>query len=72
MKITAKDLKEVGLIDDVIAEPVGGAHLDWKATADAIKKVFLADIVKYSKEAPEKIAEERYQKFRAFGQFLEK
>lgn len=71
LKLTAKDLKELNMIDEIIPEPLEGAHTDWEVTACAIRKVITANLKTYQKNSEEENKEERYQKFRAFGQFIE-
>mgnify|MGYP000031044533 CR=1 FL=1 len=67
MKLVAPDLMELGLIDDVIDEPTGGAHHDHQATADAFRDVVLAHIERLSALPTEQLLNERYAKFRNFG-----
>jgi acetyl-CoA carboxylase carboxyl transferase subunit alpha len=69
LKLTASDLKELGLIDDVVPEPLGGAHHDHKAAAAALSEVVLRHLRRLQKVPPEKLLEQRYAKFRAMGQF---
>lgn len=71
MKITSKDIVELGVADDVIAEPLGGAHSDWNATAASIKSMIRKDLAHYKKKSVEDIIQERYAKFRAMGVFEE-
>lgn len=72
LKITATDIVALGVADDVIKEPLGGAHYDWEAAAASIKKVVLKDLNAYKKITDvKKIQEERYMKFRKMGQFSE-
>ncbi len=70
MKITAKDLKNFGIIDEIIAEPVGGAHRDGDQTmsdiGDAIAKALLA--IKHL--SPEELRSQRREKFLAIGRNL--
>jgi acetyl-CoA carboxylase carboxyl transferase subunit alpha len=69
MKITAQDLKEFGIIDDIITEVKGGAHHDVKEQAgyiDAIVKKTLQQLLQVEKE---ELVEQRYRKFRTIGQF---
>ncbi len=72
LKLTAKDLLELGLIDEVIKEPLGGAHHDADTTAETVKTA----IKKHCKEiidlSPEKLIKARYEKFRSMGVFEEK
>ncbi|MFH1778971.1 MAG: acetyl-CoA carboxylase carboxyltransferase subunit alpha [Candidatus Omnitrophota bacterium] len=69
LKLTAQDLLNLGLIDEIIEEPLGGAHRNPQMTAQAIK----ARIKKYMKElsalTPENLIEARYEKYRKMGVF---
>lgn len=69
LKLTAQDLLGLGLIDEIIVEPLGGAHRDPQAMAQTIK----ASLTKYLKElsalAPDKLIEARYEKYRKIGAF---
>ena len=67
MKLVAPDLMKLGLIDDVIAEPNGGAHHDHKATSDAFQEVVLRHLAELEKLNTEQLLDQRYAKFRAFG-----
>jgi len=69
MKLVAPDLKELGLIDDVINEPTGGAHHDHKATAESFRNKVISHIDELSALSLEKLLEERYAKFRNFGEW---
>ena len=60
-----------GIIDAVIPEPLGGAHNDIPAAAEALKNAVLAAITELSKVKGPKLLDDRYQKFRALGQFTE-
>lgn len=70
LKLTAHDLLDFGLIDEIIVEPLGGAHRDPQAMAQTIK----VSVTKYLKElsalAPDKLIEARYEKYRKIGAFL--
>lgn len=67
MKLTSKDLLNYGIIDDIILEPVGGAHQNPEAAADALKQYLLSEL-KVLKQTPvTQLLEERYQRFRKFG-----
>lgn len=69
LKLTAHDLLELGIIDEVIREPLGGAHRNSEKTAYNIKKSikkFLQDTKSVSKE---KLIETRYEKYRKIGVF---
>ncbi|MCB9089274.1 MAG: acetyl-CoA carboxylase carboxyltransferase subunit alpha [Calditrichae bacterium] len=67
MKLTAPDLLELGVIDKVVKEPFGGAHWDWDAAADNLKKSLLAELKQLSKIAPDKLIEKRIQKYEKMG-----
>lgn len=67
MKLSAPDLRKLGLIDDVIPEPVGGAHHDHQATASAFRDVVGRHLDALCGLPVDRLLEERYAKFRAFG-----
>ncbi|MCG5054865.1 MAG: acetyl-CoA carboxylase carboxyltransferase subunit alpha [Myxococcales bacterium] len=71
MKITAADLKRLGIIDEVVAESRGGAHRDWDVTSDNLKAVFAKHLAELKKLNPQQLRDERYRKFRQMGQFVE-
>ncbi|HAR62517.1 MAG: acetyl-CoA carboxylase carboxyl transferase subunit alpha [Candidatus Margulisiibacteriota bacterium] len=71
MKITAKELKQLGIVDEIIPEPLGGAHNDHEEMATRIKKAINDNLKKYKKMKPDQISDHRYDKFRAFGFFNE-
>ena len=72
LKITAKDLLEFGLVDEIIPEPLGGAHNDPKTTAESLKKHLLANLETLQQLTVEERLKQRYAKFRAHGHFTEK
>jgi len=66
LKLTSKDISELGcVIDDVIPEPVGGAHNDPKIAAENVKKCLKKHLADLKKLSGEELVEQRYQKFRA-------
>lgn len=69
LKLTAQDLLKAGLIDEIVEEPLGGAHRDPQTTSQSVK----ARIKKYLKElsafTPEDLIEARYEKYRKIGVF---
>ncbi len=71
MKITAKDMKQNKLIDGIISEPLGGAHLDHQWMAEELKRVILENVASLSKMKPAKRIEERIDKFCAMGVVIE-
>ncbi|MBI4710320.1 MAG: acetyl-CoA carboxylase carboxyltransferase subunit alpha, partial [Nitrospirae bacterium] len=71
LKFTAQDLFEFGVIDEIISEPVGGAHRDLKETASALGKVLKKHFSELIKKPVDELVEERYGKFRAMGKTAE-
>jgi len=71
LKLTANDLYELGIIDDVIKEPLGGAHRDPSVAAGNIKKKVLKHFDELSKLSKKDLIEKRYEKFRSMGIFTE-
>ncbi|GHT44705.1 acetyl-coenzyme A carboxylase carboxyl transferase subunit alpha [Endomicrobiia bacterium] len=67
MKLTAKDLLKLKAIDEIIKEPLGGAHYDSAKTAVNIKMALNKYLNEYEKISGKKIAEERYTRFRNIG-----
>jgi len=66
LKLTAADIAELGcVIDDVIPEPVGGAHNDHLLAAASVKNVLVKHLAELKKLSAEELVEQRYQKFRA-------
>ncbi len=72
LKLTAADIQELGcVIDDVIPEPLGGAHNDVEAATAAVKKYLKKHLEDLKKLSPEELVEQRYQKFRAMSRVEE-
>jgi acetyl-CoA carboxylase carboxyl transferase subunit alpha len=71
MKITSSDLKELGLIDDIIAEPLIGAHRDKDGAAAAIGEYFLSELAKLRTMSSDERMEARYKKLTGVGAFSE-
>ncbi len=69
LKITSSWLKKLGIVDDIIPEPKGGAHTDTKKAIDTVKKAVVAAIRELKKVPVEKLVEQRYAKFAAMGRF---
>jgi acetyl-CoA carboxylase carboxyl transferase subunit alpha len=67
MKITAPDLLKMGLIEDIIPEPVGGAHRDHRAAASAVKEAVLKHLDELRGFQTDELLERRYQRYRAIG-----
>lgn len=71
MKITASDLLEMEVIEEIIPEPKGGAHRDYEATAAAIKDAVWRHLQEISVMDSAELKEDRYLKFRKIGEFSE-
>jgi len=71
LKITAPDLKEFGIIDEIIPEPEGGAHLDHEASAALLGGVLDDTLRSLSRLTIPELLDRRYEKFRRMGQFFE-
>jgi acetyl-CoA carboxylase carboxyl transferase subunit alpha len=69
MKLVAPDLKQLGLIDDVIAEPLGGAHHDPHEAASAFSDCVLRHLAELTALPVAELLDRRYQKFRNFGEW---
>ncbi|HZQ48052.1 MAG TPA: acetyl-CoA carboxylase carboxyl transferase subunit alpha, partial [Verrucomicrobiae bacterium] len=72
LKITARNLLELNLVDEVVPEPLGGAHNDPAATAETLKKHLLGQLKQLEQLTPAERMNQRYARFRSHGQFLEK
>lgn len=71
MKITALDLLDLGIIDEVINEPLGGVQKDEEVQALSIKKMFLKHLNELKQLTPEELANDRFEKFRKIGSVVE-
>jgi len=65
-------LYELGLVDQVIPEPLGGAHRDVDAMADNIKRSLLKTLESLEKKPADELIESRYQRLMSYGQFIER
>jgi acetyl-CoA carboxylase carboxyl transferase subunit alpha len=70
LKVTAPNLLELKLIDEIVPEPEGGAHLNYEATARLLDPVLTRCLQELSGLSPEQIVQQRYEKFRHMGQFF--
>jgi acetyl-CoA carboxylase carboxyl transferase subunit alpha len=71
LKITAPDLKALGIIDEIVPEPEGGAHLDHEASAVLLGGVLDDSLRDLSRLTIPNLLERRFEKFRRMGQFFE-
>lgn len=72
LKLTAQDLFELGLIDEIIGEPLGGAHRDFEKTADNIQQTVSKTLDELKQIPRKELPELRYKKFREMGVFTSK
>jgi acetyl-CoA carboxylase carboxyl transferase subunit alpha len=71
MKITAADLKRYELVDDIILEPVGGAHRDPAGAVKAVTSALARALVTLEGCSPDELLDRRYHKYRDVGFYLE-
>lgn len=67
LKLTAQELLEFGIIDEIIKEPLGGAHQNWEEAAQILKEAILRNLKELVKLSKEEILNERIEKFRRIG-----
>jgi acetyl-CoA carboxylase carboxyl transferase subunit alpha len=72
LKFTAQDLLRLGVADEIVREPQGGAHNNLHQTAEELSQVIFKYLVRLRSETPEALREKRYQKLRAIGVYQEK
>lgn len=71
LKLTAPDLLEQKIIDRIIPEPLGGAHKNYNQIADTLKSILLEELADLMKIKPDKLVQNRLEKFGAMGVFEE-
>jgi acetyl-CoA carboxylase carboxyl transferase subunit alpha len=71
MRITASSLSEFGLVDEVLAEPLGGAHRNPAATADVVRNALLKNLEELDQLSVDQLYEQRQRRLASFGQFKE-
>ena len=67
MKVGASDLKKIGIVDEIITEPIGGAHQDYDSISSNIKSSLLTNIAELSKFSEEDLLNRRYQRLLKIG-----
>ena len=72
LRITSADLFRMGIADEIIPEPPGGAHSDWDGTAVAVKEVLLRHLAELSDQPSQHLVRERQEKFEAMGDWVGK
>jgi acetyl-CoA carboxylase carboxyl transferase subunit alpha len=71
LKLTAKDIKELDVIDEIVPEPLGGAHRDHETMAKTLHEALSRNLAELKGKNGEQLVEERYQKFRKMSRFVE-
>ena len=71
LRLTGKDLKALNIIDEIVEEPTGGAHVDFEQAAGMLKKALLNNLSELDKMSIEELKEDRYRKYRNIGVFHE-
>ena len=69
LKVTAPELLDLGLIDEVIPEPLGGAHKDLEQTASALKQRLIHHLDELAEKTTDEILSSRYQRYRDIGRY---
>ena len=69
MRVSGRELKTLGLIDDIITEPLGGAHRNVPLAAESVKKAIQQNLAELKQIPLDELLERRYQKYRSIGQF---
>ncbi|MGH7633327.1 MAG: acetyl-CoA carboxylase carboxyl transferase subunit alpha, partial [Gemmatimonadaceae bacterium] len=71
MRITAQDLFELHVIDEIVPEPIGGAHSNQEAAAQLLQAALIRNLDELRRHRPEKLVRRRRRKFLAMGQYAE-
>ncbi len=71
LKLTATDLEALGVVDEVIAEPSGGAHADWDQAADAVRDALVRHLEDLVALEPDALRRARWEKYGRMGEWLE-
>jgi acetyl-CoA carboxylase carboxyl transferase subunit alpha len=71
LRITARDLKELGIVDEIVPEPEGGAHTDYESTARLLDEVLDRQLLMLTNAPTKDLLAARYEKFRNMGQFFD-
>ena len=71
LKITGEDLLKYGIVDEIVKEPLGGAHYDIEKMAQNLKEALVKSLKEFSKMSKKQLKEQRYSKFRGMGVFIQ-
>ena len=67
LKLAPRDLLKLGIVDEIIPEPLGGAHKDFETTARNLRTFLLKGLNKLKSVSPDDLLHNRYEKFRQMG-----
>lgn len=70
LKLTSEDLLQLGVIDEIVAEPGGAAHRDRDGAANSLKECLVRALSELSEFSPDELVKQRYEKFRNIGRFV--
>jgi acetyl-CoA carboxylase carboxyl transferase subunit alpha len=71
MRVTARDLLKLGVIDGVVPEPLGGAHRNWEETAENLRVALRKALGELRRRSSETLVADRFEKFRKIGVFAD-
>ncbi|MCC5833610.1 MAG: acetyl-CoA carboxylase carboxyltransferase subunit alpha [Opitutales bacterium] len=71
LKLGARELKDQGIADEVLEEPLGGAHRDIEAACETLREALSRNLAELKTLSTEELLERRYQKYRNIGEFIE-
>ena len=71
LKLTSENLKGLGVVDEVVPEPAGGAHSDWDATAGAVKEALVRTVAELDELDVDTLLRRRWEKYEAMGAWRE-
>ncbi len=71
LKLTSKDLKQLGVIDAIVQEPLGGAHRDPRSAAHNLEQAIGKALRDLKRAKVDNLLERRYEKFRQMGEYVE-
>lgn len=71
LKLTSSELLKLGIVDEIISEPIGGAHYNYNEATAFLKKAIIKNLNLLCSKTAEELKEERYQKYRHIGKFME-
>ena len=71
LKLTAQDLKQLGVIEEVVSEPTGGAHRNHKEASEILQSALIKNLAELEKLSVGELVDNRYKKYRNMGHFTE-